>query len=141
MRIADVNTSLWLGAFLAVLIVFLFLHNIRGTFIVAIAIPTSIVATFIPIWFAGFTMNSMVMLALSLAVGILVDDSIVVLENIYRHLAKGEAPAGRGTQRPVRDRPGGHHDHHGGRGRLRADRVHGRHRRSVLQAVRYHGCT
>ncbi|MBP6964916.1 MAG: efflux RND transporter permease subunit [Armatimonadetes bacterium] len=91
--IADVNTSLWLGAILAVLIVFLFLHNIRGTFIVAIAIPTSIVATFIPIRFAGFTMNSMVMLALSLAVGILVDDSIVVLENIYRHLRKGEEPA------------------------------------------------
>lgn len=91
--IADVNTSLWLGAFLAVAIVFLFLHNIRGTFIVAIAIPMSIVATFIPIKFAGFTMNTMVMLALSLAVGILVDDSIVVLENIYRHLTKGEEPA------------------------------------------------
>lgn len=91
--IADVNTSLWLGAFLAVLIVFLFLHNLRGTFIVAVAIPTSIVAAFIPIRFAGFTMNTMVMLALSLAVGILVDDSIVVLENIYRHLTKGEEPA------------------------------------------------
>lgn len=91
--LSDVNVSLWLGAFLAVMIVFLFLHNIRGTFIVAIAIPTSIIATFIPIYFAGFTMNMMVMLALSLAVGILVDDSIVVLENIYRHLAKGEEPA------------------------------------------------
>jgi HAE1 family hydrophobic/amphiphilic exporter-1 len=91
--LSDVNVSLWLGAFLAVVIVFLFLHNIRGTFIVAIAIPTSIIATFIPIYFAGFTMNMMVMLALSLAVGILVDDSIVVLENIYRHLAKGEEPA------------------------------------------------
>lgn len=91
--IADVNTSLWLGAILAVLIVFLFLHNLRGTLIVAVAIPASIVATFIPIKFAGFTMNSMVMLALSLAVGILVDDSIVVLENIYRHLTKGEDPA------------------------------------------------
>lgn len=91
--LADVNVSLWLGAFLAVLIVFLFLHNIRGTFIVAIAIPMSIIATFIPIYFLGFTMNMMVMMALSLAVGILVDDSIVVLENIYRHLAKGEEPA------------------------------------------------
>ena len=91
--LADVNISLWLGALLAVLIVYLFLHNIRGTFIVAIAIPTSIIATFIPIYFAGFTMNMMVMLGLSLAVGILVDDSIVVLENIYRHLSKGEEPA------------------------------------------------
>ena len=91
--LADVNTALWLGALLAVSIVYLFLHNIRGTFIVAIAIPTSIVAAFIPIYFAGFTMNMMVMMAFSLAVGILVDDSIVVLENIYRHLAKGEEPA------------------------------------------------
>ncbi|MDI6828359.1 MAG: efflux RND transporter permease subunit, partial [Armatimonadota bacterium] len=91
--LSDVNVSLLLGAFLAVLIVFLFLHNIRGTFIVAIAIPTSIVATFIPISFAGFTLNMMVMMGLSLAVGILVDDSIVVLENIYRHLSKGESPS------------------------------------------------
>ena len=91
--LTDVNTSLWLGALLAVLIVFLFLHNIRGTFIVGIAIPTSLIAAFIPLYFAGFTMNMMVMLGMSLAVGILVDDSIVVLENIYRHLAKGEEPA------------------------------------------------
>jgi hydrophobic/amphiphilic exporter-1 (mainly G- bacteria), HAE1 family len=89
----DVNMSLILGALLAVLIVFLFLHNIRGTMIVGIAIPMSIIATFIPISFAGFTLNMMVMMGLSLAVGILVDDSIVVLENIYRHLAKGESPA------------------------------------------------
>ncbi len=89
----DVNMSLILGALLAIIVVFLFLHNIRGTFIVAIAIPMSIIATFIPISFAGFTLNMMVMMGLSLAVGILVDDSIVVLENIYRHLAKGESPA------------------------------------------------
>ncbi|MHB0913563.1 MAG: efflux RND transporter permease subunit [Armatimonadota bacterium] len=90
--LADVNVALVLGALLAVLIVFLFLHNIRGTFIVAVAIPVSMIAAFIPIYFAGFTMNMMVMLGFSLAVGILVDDSIVVLENIYRHLAKGESP-------------------------------------------------
>ena len=90
--IAEVRMSLVLGALLAVLIVFLFLHNLRGTFIVAIAIPTSIIATFTPIYFAGFTLNMMVLLALSLSVGILVDDSIVVLENIWRHLRLGEAP-------------------------------------------------
>lgn len=88
----DVNMSLLLGALLAVLVVFIFLHNIRGTMIVAIAIPTSMVAAFIPIFFMGFTTNMMVMLGLSLAVGILVDDSIVVLENIYRHLAQGDSP-------------------------------------------------
>ncbi len=90
--LSEVKTSLILGALLACVIVFLFLHNIRGTFIVALAIPTSILATFGPTYFAGFTLNMMVLLALSLSVGILVDDSIVVLENIWRHLRLGEAP-------------------------------------------------
>ena len=88
----DVNISLILGALLAVLVIFLFLHNLRGTVICAIAIPTSLVAAFIPMHFLGFTMNQMTMLGLSLVVGILVDDSIVVLENIYRHLHRGERP-------------------------------------------------
>src|SRR5207245_11538050 len=83
----DVNISLILGALLAVIVVFLFLHNLRGTLICAIAIPTSLIATFIPMHFMGFTLNQMTMLGLSLVVGILVDDSIVVLENIYRHLS------------------------------------------------------
>jgi hydrophobic/amphiphilic exporter-1 (mainly G- bacteria), HAE1 family len=91
-QVDDVKASLFLGTFLAVMVVFLFLHNLRGTAIVAIAIPTSIIATFLVIYALGFTLNSMTMLALSLSVGILVDDSIVVLENIYRHLAKGEQP-------------------------------------------------
>jgi HAE1 family hydrophobic/amphiphilic exporter-1 len=88
----DVNVSLVLGALLAVMVVFLFLHNIRGTIIIAIAIPTSLIATFIPMKAFGFTLNQMTMLGLSLVVGILIDDSIVVLENIYRHLARGETP-------------------------------------------------
>jgi HAE1 family hydrophobic/amphiphilic exporter-1 len=88
----DVNRSLVLGALLAVIVVFLFLHNLRGTLICAIAIPTSLIATFIPMHFMGFTLNQMTMLGLSLVVGILVDDSIVVLENIYRHLSRGESP-------------------------------------------------
>ncbi|MEN6371406.1 MAG: efflux RND transporter permease subunit [Armatimonadota bacterium] len=88
----DVNESLLEGIILVILIVFLFLHSGRATMIVAIAIPTSLVATFLPISSFGFTMNMMTMLALSLCVGILVDDSIVVLENIERHVRKGEAP-------------------------------------------------
>ncbi|MBI3947915.1 MAG: efflux RND transporter permease subunit [Armatimonadetes bacterium] len=88
----DVNVSLVLGSLLAVLVIFLFLHNLRGTIICAIAIPTSLVAAFIPMSFLGFTLNQMTMLGLSLVVGILVDDSIVVLENIYRHLDRGERP-------------------------------------------------
>lgn len=90
---ADVNESLLEGILLVVLIVFIFLHSGRATLIVALAIPTSIIATFLPMKACGFTMNMMTMLALSLCVGILVDDSIVVLENIERHLRKGEKPA------------------------------------------------
>jgi HAE1 family hydrophobic/amphiphilic exporter-1 len=88
----DLQTHLIIGALLAVSVVFLFLHNIRGTIIVALAIPTSIVATFTPMYFAGFSLNQMTMLGLALSVGILVDDSIVVIENIYRHLRMGEEP-------------------------------------------------
>lgn len=91
-NLVDVRNSLFLGVLLAAAVVFLFLHNFRGTMIVAIAIPTSILATFLPMFMFGFTLNSMTLMALSLSVGILVDDSIVVLENIYRHLKMGEDP-------------------------------------------------
>ncbi|MFM2221853.1 MAG: hypothetical protein RLZZ78_110 [Armatimonadota bacterium] len=91
-NLLDVQHTLLIGAVLAVLIVYLFLHNLRGTMIVAIAIPTSIVSTFLVMQALGFTLNSMTLLGLSLAVGILVDDSIVVLENIYKFLALGYPP-------------------------------------------------
>ena len=91
-NLKDVVVSLVIGAFLATLIVFLFLHNFRATVIVAIAIPTCIVATFLPIAAFGFTLNSLTLLGLSLAIGILIDDSVVVIENISRHLAMGQEP-------------------------------------------------
>jgi HAE1 family hydrophobic/amphiphilic exporter-1 len=87
-----VNSALIEGALLAVLIVFLFLHSVRGTFIVALAIPTSMIATFLVMQAFGFSLNMMSMLGLALCVGILVDDSIVVIENIHRHLKMGESP-------------------------------------------------
>src|SRR2546429_2728414 len=73
-------------------VVYLFLHNLRGTLIVFVALPSCLVATFLVMYFAGFTLNQMTLLALSLSVGILIDDSIVVLESITRHLGRGEAP-------------------------------------------------
>jgi len=90
--IHDVQTSIFLAIVLVTAVIFLFLHSGRSTFIVALAIPTSLMATFTPIRFAGFTINFMTLLALSLVVGILVDDSIVVLENIYRHLVRLKKP-------------------------------------------------
>src|SRR5436190_4967103 len=84
--IHNVEEHLVVGSILAALVVLLFLTNLRSTVISAIAIPTSIVATFGLIWYMGFTLNAMTMLALTLAVGIVIDDAIVVLENIYRFI-------------------------------------------------------
>jgi len=90
--IRDVAIALVLGALLAAFVTFVFLHRLRVMLIVAMAIPTSILCTFFPISLFGFTINTMTMLSFSLAVGILVDDSIVVIENIVRHLDMGEDP-------------------------------------------------
>ncbi|HWR42879.1 efflux RND transporter permease subunit [Sporomusa sp.] len=86
----DVMMSLVFGGLLAVVITFLFLQNIRATIIGAIAIPTSVVATFFMMKTMGFTLNNMSLMGLSLAVGILIDDAIVVIENIYRHMEQGK---------------------------------------------------
>jgi HAE1 family hydrophobic/amphiphilic exporter-1 len=90
--IEDVKFDLWFGAFLAVVVILIFLHDLRATLISALAIPTSVVATFAFIQVMGFTFNNMTMLALSLSIGILVDDAIVVIENIHRHLELGKTP-------------------------------------------------
>lgn len=88
----ELNIALIVGIFGVVGIVYMFLHNFRGTLIVGLAIPTCLFAAFAAIGAFGFTLNIMTMLGLSLAVGILVDDAIVVLENTYRHLQMGEDP-------------------------------------------------
>ncbi len=88
----DVDASLILGAVLAMTVILLFLHNLRGTVIVSLAIPACMIATFLVMYIVKFTLNQMTLLALSLSVGILVDDSIVVLESITRHLQMGEPP-------------------------------------------------
>ena len=88
----DVTFSLVFGIILVAGIVYLFLHNFRGTLVVALAIPTCLFTAFIAMKAVGFTVNSLSMLGMSLAVGVLVDDAIVVLENIFRHLKLGEDP-------------------------------------------------
>src|SRR5215217_3926527 len=80
----SIETHLVEGGLLAALVVFLFLWNVRSTFIAAVAIPTSIVATFALMAAMGYTLNQITMLALTLMVGIVIDDAIVVLENIFR---------------------------------------------------------
>jgi HAE1 family hydrophobic/amphiphilic exporter-1 len=91
--VESIETHLVEGGLLAALVVFLFLWNFRSTMIAAIAIPTSIIATFGLMAAMGYTLNQITMLALTLMVGIVIDDAIVVLENIYRFVEeKGMAP-------------------------------------------------
>ena len=91
--IRSVEEHLVVGSFLAAFVVLLFLGNLRSTIIAAISIPTSIIATFALLWYNGFTLNMLTMLALTLSVGIVIDDAIVVLENIYRFIEeKGMSP-------------------------------------------------
>jgi HAE1 family hydrophobic/amphiphilic exporter-1 len=88
--IGDVAVAIAWGALLASLVVLAFLRNLRSTLIVALAIPTAILATFTFFYFFGFTLNTMTMMALSLSIGLLIDDAIVVLENVYRRTEAGE---------------------------------------------------
>jgi HAE1 family hydrophobic/amphiphilic exporter-1 len=83
------NVAIW-GAVLAVLVLFFFLHNLRSVIIIAVAIPMSVIATFVAMDFAGVTINMMSMGGLALGIGMLVDNAIVVLENVFRHREQGE---------------------------------------------------
>ncbi len=93
--IENYEGSMWLlieGAILAVIVVWLFLRDGRATFVAATALPLSIIPTFAAMYLMGFTINVVSLLSLSLVVGILVDDAIVEIENIMRHLAMGKTP-------------------------------------------------
>lgn len=85
-----VKTDLAIAVVLVAFVMLVFLHSIRNSFIVMVAIPTSLISTFFLMYIFDFTLNLMTLLAMSLVIGILVDDSIVVIENIYRHLEFGE---------------------------------------------------
>jgi len=86
----NVKVTILEGAFLTVLIVFFFLHSWRSTVITGLTLPISLLATFIVLYAMGFTINFMTLLAMSLSIGILIDDAIVVRENIVRHMAMGK---------------------------------------------------
>lgn len=91
-NLQDVKESIFLGIILTILVVYLFLGNFRSTVITGLALPNSLLGAFILMALAGFTINVMTLLALSLAVGLLVDDAIVVRENIFRHIEAGDSP-------------------------------------------------
>ncbi len=90
--ISNVSTAAVFGGILAVMVLLVFLTNIRSTFVIATAIPISIIATFSLIYFGGFTLNILTLGGLALGIGMLLDNAIVVLENIYRLQESGEPP-------------------------------------------------
>ena len=90
--ISAIEEHLILGSFLASFVIFIFLANIRTTLIAAVAIPTSIISTFGLMSAMGYTLNQVTMLALTLMVGVVIDDAIIVLENIYRYIEEKGMP-------------------------------------------------
>jgi hydrophobe/amphiphile efflux-1 (HAE1) family protein len=86
----NVIESLLFGAVLTIFVVYVFLNSWRSTLITALSLPTSVIAAFIAVWLCGFTLNFMTLLGLSLAIGVLIDDAIVVRENIVRHMEMGK---------------------------------------------------
>lgn len=90
--ITEVWESLAIAFGLVVVVIYVFLHNFRATLIPAVAVPVSIVANFVVLHWLGFSVNILTMLALVLAIGVVVDDAIVVLENIHRHIEEGQTP-------------------------------------------------
>ena len=86
----NVVEALIFGAGLTIFVVYAFLNSWRSTLITALSLPTSAIAAFIAVWACGFTLNFMTLLGLSLAIGVLIDDAIVVRENIVRHMERGE---------------------------------------------------
>lgn len=91
-NLTDVKESILIGIFLTILVVYFFLGSGRSTFITGLALPNSLIGAFFLMMLAGFSINVMSLLALSLAVGLLVDDAIVVRENIFRHREMGKNP-------------------------------------------------
>jgi hydrophobic/amphiphilic exporter-1 (mainly G- bacteria), HAE1 family len=89
----DVIENIILGILITALFLYMFLHNLRFTFIVSMTMPTCVVSSFILIYAAGFTLNMMTLMALGISVGMLVNDSLLILENIDRHIGLGEPPA------------------------------------------------
>jgi len=90
--VRDVEISLVLSILLVVLVVFVFLRNVRTTFIPSVAVPVSLVGTFSVMYLAGYSLDNLSLMALAVATGFVVDDAIVVIENITRHLEQGRTP-------------------------------------------------
>jgi HAE1 family hydrophobic/amphiphilic exporter-1 len=89
----EVEIAIVFGGAMAILIILIFMLDLRSTLISAVALPTSVIGTFFIMYVLGYTLNMMTLLGLSLAIGLLIDDAVVVRENIFKHLERGKSPA------------------------------------------------
>lgn len=92
-NVHEVETAIVFGGAMAILIILIFMLDLRSTMISAVALPTSVIGTFFVMYVLGYTLNMMTLLGLSLAIGLLIDDAVVVRENIFKHLERGKSPA------------------------------------------------
>ncbi len=136
--IEEVYKTLLIAVVLVVLVIFIFLQDWRATIIPCAAIPVSLIGTFAVMAAIGFSINMLTLFGIVLAIGIVVDDAIVVVENTARGIEDRDELQGRGGQGDGGDHRAGHRHHAGAAGRLRAHRVHGRHHRAAVPAVRPH---
>lgn len=91
-NVHEVETAIVFGGAMAILIILIFMLDLRSTMISAVALPTSVIGTFFVMYLLGYTLNMMTLLGLSLAIGLLIDDAVVVRENIFKHLEMGKTP-------------------------------------------------
>jgi hypothetical protein len=128
-----------LGAVFAILTIFLFLGSLRSTLVAAVSIPLSILAALTLMLVTGISMNIMTLGGLAVAIGLVVDDAIVVLENIYRHRSRGDERMDRRAHRGARGLDGDHREHRDHRHGVPAARLRWWPRQPVLPAVRADG--
>ncbi len=136
--IQEVIKTLGEAFVLVVVVVFLFLGNLRATLIPAIAVPVSLIGTFAVLLAMGYSANTVSLLAMVLAIGIVVDDAIVVVENVERVMEEEPGPHARqATKKAMGADHGADHRHHAGAALgVRADRLHPRHLRPAVPPVR-----
>ena len=134
--VSDVQFELLLAIALVVMVIYVFLRNVPATIIPSVAVPLSLVGTFAAMYFLGFSINNLTLMALTIATGFVVDDAIVVIENISRYIEKKTAR--RRVERGRRDRLHHHLTDLLAGGGADPAAVHGRHRRPPVPRVRRH---
>ena len=135
--VTDVQFTLMLSICLVVMVIFLFLRNVWATIIPSVTVPVALICTFGVMYLLGYSLDNLSLMALTIAVGFVVDDAIVMLENIYRHMEEGMKPMEAAHQGRRRDRL-----HHRLDQLLAGRRVHsaaadGRHRRAAVPRIRH----